>query len=116
MSLQAIADVAEALIAAAYISGGREAALRVLKVLTMPLPGITTWSDFGARVAIPLPHRVAQLRPGSAEAVEDIIGHKFSQPHLLAQAMVCTFPSRRLFLYLMGFPSRRRIHHTKVAE
>lgn len=60
----------------------------------MPLPGINTWSDFGARVVIPLPHRVAQMRPGSAEAVEEVIGHKFSQRHLLAQAMVCTFPSR----------------------
>lgn len=111
---QAIADVAEALIAAAYISGGREGALRVLKVLTMPLPGINTWSDFGARVVIPLPHRVAQLRPGSAEAVENVIGHKFSQRHLLAQAMVRPFPSG-LSLAMFTDLLHRRIPPTKAA-
>ncbi|KAF6762700.1 hypothetical protein DFP72DRAFT_1060951 [Ephemerocybe angulata] len=85
-----IADVAEAIIGAAYVSGGRECGLGAMKALTVPIPGINTWSDFGARVVIPYPHRVAQLREGSLPVLENIIGHKFQQPHLLAQAMTHT--------------------------
>jgi len=88
LSFQAIADVAEAIVGAAYISGGRECALRALKTMTIPLPGINTWSDFGARVVIPYPSTVATLPPESIQAVERIIGHQFRLPHLLAQAMV----------------------------
>ncbi|KAF5317594.1 hypothetical protein D9611_014873 [Ephemerocybe angulata] len=84
------ADVAEAIIGAAYVSGGRECGLGAMKALTVPIPGINTWSDFGARVVIPYPHRVAQLREGSLPVLENIIGHKFQQPHLLAQAMTHT--------------------------
>ena len=79
----------EAITGAAYISGGRECALRVLKIMTVPIPGISQWSDFGSRVVIPYANTVAQLRAESIEAVEKIVGHKFREPHLLAQAMVC---------------------------
>ncbi|KAJ3502176.1 hypothetical protein NLJ89_g9005 [Agrocybe chaxingu] len=84
---KAIADVAEAIIGAAYISGGREAALQVTKALTIPLSNIDRWSDFGRKVLTPPPNITAKLRPGSIAAIEDIIGHKFNRPHLLGQAM-----------------------------
>ncbi|KAF9534830.1 hypothetical protein CPB83DRAFT_901776 [Crepidotus variabilis] len=84
---KAIADVAEAIIGAAYISGGREAALQVTKALTLPLSHIDRWSDFGRKVLTPPPNFTAKLRPGSIAAIETIIGHKFNRPHLLGQAM-----------------------------
>jgi endoribonuclease Dicer len=83
-----VADVAEAIIGAAYISGGRETALKVTKALNIPVPSIDRWSDFGRKVLAPPPNVTAKLREGSIAAVEAIIGHKFSRPHLLAQALV----------------------------
>lgn len=83
-----MADVAEAIIGAAYISGGRELALRVIKRLSIPMPEIEQWADFGRKALAPPPDASARLRPGSLEAVEKIIGHKFHRPHLLAQALV----------------------------
>lgn len=80
--------MAEAIVGAAYISGGREAALQATKALTIPLSNIDRWSDFGRKVLTPPPNSIAKLRPGSVEAIEKIIGHKFNRPHLLHQAMV----------------------------
>jgi endoribonuclease Dicer len=85
-----VADVAEAIIGAAYISSGREGALKATKALQIPIPNIDRWSDFSRKVLAPPPAVTAKLRPGSIEAVEKIIGHKFNRPHLLAQALVCT--------------------------
>ncbi|KAH9482923.1 Dicer-like protein 1 [Psilocybe cubensis] len=84
---KAIADVAEAIIGAAYISGGREVALQATKALTIPLSNIDRWSDFGRKVLTPPPNVIAKLPPSSIAAIEQIIGHKFNRPHLLAQAM-----------------------------
>jgi endoribonuclease Dicer len=83
-----VADVAEAIIGAAYISGGREGALRASKALNIPIPHIDRWSDFGRKVLAPPPDVTAKLRQGSIDAVESIFGHKFNRPHLLAQALV----------------------------
>ncbi|KAF8913820.1 hypothetical protein CPB84DRAFT_1832684 [Gymnopilus junonius] len=84
---KAIADVAEAIIGAAYISGGRETALQTTKALTIPLSNIDRWSDFGRKVLTPPPNISAKLSPGAIAAIEKIIGHKFNRPHLLSQAM-----------------------------
>jgi len=70
------------------MSGGRETALKVTKALNIPVPNIDRWSDFGRKALAPPPNVTAKLREGSIAAVEDIIGHKFSRPHLLAQALV----------------------------
>ncbi|KAG7097058.1 hypothetical protein E1B28_004446 [Marasmius oreades] len=84
---KAIADVVEAIIGAAYISGGPEVALRTAKALTLPIHGIEQWSDFG-RIADqnPLP-----VQPTSTwipiHELEAIVGHQFRRPHLLAQAL-----------------------------
>lgn len=88
---QAIADVAEAIIGAAYISGGRETALNVTKALKIPIPNIEQWSDFGRKALAPPPKITAKLKPKSLEKVEAIIGHKIARPHLLAQALVSLF-------------------------
>ncbi|KAF9469115.1 hypothetical protein BDZ94DRAFT_1208489 [Collybia nuda] len=94
---KAIADVAEAIIGAAYISGGREVALNVTKALGVPIPNIRQWSDFGRKARVPPQKITAKLKPKSIEEVEAIIGHKFARPYLLAQAL--THPS------IQGFES-----------
>ena len=92
---QAIADVAEAIVGAAYLTGGHEIALKVTKALNIPIPNIDDWSDFGRKALAPPPDASAKLRNGSTEAVEAIVGHKFRRPHLLAQALVSNSHSRR---------------------
>ncbi|EGO27424.1 hypothetical protein SERLADRAFT_446652 [Serpula lacrymans var. lacrymans S7.9] len=84
---KAIADVVEAIIGAAYISGGRDLALTTAKTLDIPIRNIEHWADFGRKALTPPPRVTAKLRDGSIEAVETIIGHKFAYPHLLAQAL-----------------------------
>ena len=86
--MQAIADVAEAIIGAAYITGGRETALKVTKALQIPVLNVEQWSDFGRKVLAPPPKITEKLNPKSVEAIESLIGHKIAHPHLLAQALV----------------------------
>lgn len=58
------------------------------KSLNIPVPNVDRWSDFARKALAPPPNVTAKLRSGSIEAVEAIIGHKFSRPYLLAQALV----------------------------
>ncbi|KAJ7276292.1 hypothetical protein B0H12DRAFT_1227452 [Mycena haematopus] len=81
------ADVAEAILAAAYLSGGGDTALMAAKAMNIPLPNIEKWSDFGHKLLIPPPTISAKLKPGALQAVETIINHKFKYPHILAQAL-----------------------------
>ncbi len=86
--MQAIADVAEAIIGAAYITGGSETALNASKALCIAVPSIDQWSDFARKALAPPPDVTTRLQPGTVEAIEGIMGHKFNRPHLLAQALV----------------------------
>jgi len=86
--LQAIADVVEAIIGAAYISGGSETALNASKALRVAVSGIDQWSDFARKALAPPPDVTARLHPGTVEAIEETMGHKFRRPHILAQALV----------------------------
>lgn len=88
-SEQAIADVCEAIIGAAYQTGGIEVALQTIKDLSIPLPRVERWSDLVRLAVMPSPHITAPLKPGALEAVEGILGYKFKRPYLLAQALVC---------------------------
>ncbi|KAF8558886.1 ribonuclease III [Imleria badia] len=82
-----IADVTEAIIGAAYMSGGQDNALQAAKALQVPIPLIHQWQDF-RRVSLAVPPVSSRpLRQGTTEAVEAIIGHRFRLPHLLAQAL-----------------------------
>jgi endoribonuclease Dicer len=94
-----VADVAEAIIGAAFLTGGREAALRVTKILKLIPPepsasGITMfaeWADFGRHALLPAEVVTVQLRAETVQEVEKTIGHGFSfgsRSHLLAQALV----------------------------
>lgn len=84
---KAIADVAEAIIGAAYITGGSETALDASKALRIAVPSIDQWSDFARKALAPPPDVTTRLRPGTIEAIEGFMGHKFNRPHLLAQAL-----------------------------
>jgi endoribonuclease Dicer len=86
--LQAIADVVEAIIGAAYVTGGSETALNASKALRIAVPSVDQWSDFARKALAPPPDVTTRLRPGTVEAIEEIMGHKFHRPHILAQALV----------------------------
>ncbi|KAI0334804.1 ribonuclease III [Cubamyces sp. BRFM 1775] len=87
-----VADVVEAILAAAFLSGGHEVALRAAKRLQIPLPNVAQWTDF-ARIAAEHPMAqhahpsVVDLRPDTIEAVQAVVGAIFSRPALLAQAL-----------------------------
>jgi endoribonuclease Dicer len=100
--LQAIADVVEAIIGAAYVTGGSETALNASKALRIAVPSIDQWSDFGRKALAPPPGVTTPLRPGTVEAIEEIMGHKFHRPHILAQALV-----RRNFPYFRNRRAKR---------
>ncbi|KAJ7129775.1 hypothetical protein C8R44DRAFT_850822 [Mycena epipterygia] len=82
-----LADVAEAILGAAYLSGGSDTALMAAKAMNIPFPNVEKWSDFGRKLLIPPATITAKLKPGALQAVETIIQHKFKHPHLLAQAL-----------------------------
>lgn len=86
---QAIADVVEAIIGAAYVTGGSETALNASKALRIAVPSVDQWSDFARKALAPPPDVTTRLRPGAVEAIEEIMGHKIHRPHILAQALVC---------------------------
>ncbi|KAI9512169.1 ribonuclease III, partial [Russula earlei] len=84
---KAVADVVEAIIGAAFVSGGSETALNASKALRIAVPSVDQWSDFARKALAPPPDVTTRLRPGTVEAIEEIMGHKFHRPHILAQAL-----------------------------
>ena len=100
--IQTIADVTEAIIGAAYMSGGQDCAFQAAKALQVPIPLTQQWQDF-RRKAAAIPSTPGRpLRQGTTEAVEAIIGHRFRHPHLLAQALVISlvFCGRRVCMLI----------------
>lgn len=91
--------MAEAVIGAAYITMGREVALKVTKALNVPVPHIDRWTDFARKTLAPPPEAFAPLKSGTVEHLERAVGHPFRRPHLLAQALVRLFlmPSMHCF-------------------
>lgn len=83
---KAIADVMEAIIGAAYLTGGINSAIQVAKCLGVPLEGISCWSDFRRIPRTP-------VIPSSAHhpfpQLETIIGCPARKPELLAEVLVC---------------------------
>ncbi|KAG6900909.1 hypothetical protein C0993_004346 [Termitomyces sp. T159_Od127] len=82
---KAVADVAEAILGAGFLTGGYETALQVTKALGIPIANINTWSDFGKK-ARKTSFKLS-LEKNTIEAVETIIGCKVKQPQLLSQAL-----------------------------
>ncbi|KAL7282086.1 hypothetical protein ACG7TL_003555 [Trametes sanguinea] len=93
MGDKTVADVVEAILAAAFLSGGHEVALRAATRLCLPLPNIAQWMDFARIGAGTLQSEgadVASLLPGTVEALQALVGTTFSKPALLAQALTHT--------------------------
>ncbi|KAF5369839.1 hypothetical protein D9758_001134 [Tetrapyrgos nigripes] len=84
---KAVADVAEAIIGAAYLSAGQDVALRVMKALRLPLSGIEEWSDLGRKHTAPPLYGSVKFNPTNVEAIESIIGCHFQRPEFLALAL-----------------------------
>jgi len=89
ISRQCVADVAEAIIGAAFQTAGPGLALKVVKSLHIPLPFIESWEDFSLKAKVPPPDITLALDDNELEMVEIIVGARFRHPHLLAQALVC---------------------------
>ncbi|KAI0649982.1 ribonuclease III [Trametes meyenii] len=93
MGDKVVADVVEANLAAAFLSGGHEVALQAARRLQIPLPNVAQWTDFARMGALQQPPaaaaapNVAALQPHTLEAVQAVVGSTFSKPELLAQAL-----------------------------
>ncbi|KAJ3869715.1 hypothetical protein EV359DRAFT_69777 [Lentinula novae-zelandiae] len=84
---KALADVVEAIMGAALLSGGTDVALKAAKALNLPLPGIEEWSDFGQRVEKVFEPVLVQIPSSTVKAVEAVIGCQFERPQFLVQAL-----------------------------
>ncbi|KAJ4481439.1 hypothetical protein C8J55DRAFT_560005 [Lentinula edodes] len=84
---KALADVVEAIMGAALLSGGTDVALKAAKALNLPLPSIEKWSDFGQRVEKVFEPVSVQISSSTIEAVEAVIGCQFKRPQFLVQAL-----------------------------
>ncbi|KAI1792952.1 hypothetical protein LXA43DRAFT_1003961 [Ganoderma leucocontextum] len=97
MGEKIIADVVEAILAAAFLSGGHDLALQAARQLQVPIPNIAQWSDY-ARLAAQQAAQVQEqpttrhAAPPSTtvEAIERLFGSKFSRPELFGQALTHT--------------------------
>lgn len=108
--LQCIADIVEAIIGASLLSHGREEASWVAKRLLSPIPPNLTWTEIGRQAAlIRPPVSIIPLSPRALIEVEGIVGRKFTQPLLLAQALVRVPPFHGHVT--QGFQPRKN-HHT----
>ncbi|KAH9853812.1 ribonuclease III [Lenzites betulinus] len=91
MGDKVVADVVEAILAAAFLSGGHERALQAARKLLIPLPNIAQWTDFariGAQHSSAAPTTSSQnVHASTVEAVQALVGSVFSKPELLVQAL-----------------------------
>ncbi|KAG6813492.1 hypothetical protein H0H92_010517 [Tricholoma furcatifolium] len=81
-----VADVAEAILGAGYLTGGEETALQVAKAIGIPFSGIESWTDFAKKCTAASSE--SSLKRAPLEAVESIIGYKIKNSPLLAMALL----------------------------
>ena len=123
MGDKVVADVVEAVLAAAFLSGSKggagggsdgdgvaaahEAALRAARSVGIPVPNVARWADF-ARLRAEHAARVEEKGKGStsasagmplaratAEQIEKVLGVSFARPELLGQALVSLYVHSR---------------------
>lgn len=90
--MKVVADVAEAIMGAAFLSGGTDVALRVTKALKIPLPAIEEWSDFARKAEPPSAPVSSQIQSSTIKAIEAMIGSHFKKPQLLVHVLVSMYP------------------------
>ncbi|KAK3835580.1 MAG: hypothetical protein J3R72DRAFT_403631 [Linnemannia gamsii] len=103
LSNKTLADVIEASLGAAYLSGGYKVAFDVAKILRIPFDEFATWGDFN-RVFLEskAAKEVAQKAEGGSfmpqpplsitnmaaiQAVQEVLGYEFKDPSLFFEAM-----------------------------
>ena len=85
---KALADVCEAIMGAAYKSGGPELGLRTCKSLGLAIPLIDKWEDFSSLYKpIPVDPK-NELSLETLSRLEDIIKYRPSKQQYLSQAFV----------------------------
>ncbi|KAF9075929.1 hypothetical protein BDP27DRAFT_1540164 [Rhodocollybia butyracea] len=82
-----IADVAEAIVGAALLSGGQDLALQVTKALKVPLSDVEKWSDLNQKAEAPPSPNSTQIKPSTIKAIEAIVGSHCRRPDLLLEAL-----------------------------
>ncbi|KAG8960065.1 hypothetical protein FRC03_007110 [Tulasnella sp. 419] len=82
-----VADTVESIIGAAYLTGGKEAALSAALRMNIPLSPIFAWSDFAKHMDIQSESTQHKLSASVLESIEEIVGVRFSKPYVLAQAL-----------------------------
>eukprot|EP00158_Paraphelidium_tribonemae_P009679 Partr_v1_DN28928_c2_g1_i1_m25909 putative Dicer-like endonuclease involved in cleaving double- stranded RNA in the RNA interference (RNAi) pathway. Produces 21 to 25 bp dsRNAs (siRNAs) which target the selective destruction of homologous RNAs leading to sequence-specific suppression of gene expression, called post-transcriptional gene silencing (PTGS). Part of a broad host defense response against viral infection and transposons len=99
LSDHTVADVLEALVGAAYMSGGTSLALKVMDFFNIPVPSVDDFNCLGTDVQRVVDDLIAEekatLKTSGVERValldyerlENIIGYKFKHRFLLEQAM-----------------------------
>lgn len=96
LSDKTLADVIEASLAAAYLTGGLESALQCCIAMRVPLDQISTWSDFN-KVYIANqdePPSSRALRLLDAARITEITGYTFTNPFLISEALThASFPN-----------------------
>ncbi|KAH9843805.1 uncharacterized protein C8Q71DRAFT_698068 [Rhodofomes roseus] len=82
-----VADVVEAIIGAAFLSGGQHVALKAMKTLNIAIPSIEQWSDF-ARIIGRSPPSARNLLPlVDVKALEAIVRCEIKNRDIFAQAL-----------------------------
>ncbi|KAH9938657.1 ribonuclease III domain-containing protein [Fomitopsis serialis] len=82
-----VADVVEAIIGAAYLSGGQPVALKAMKTMNIAIPSIEQWTDF-ARIMGRSPAPARNFVPlVDVKALEAIVGCEIKNRDLFAQAL-----------------------------
>ncbi|KAM5532423.1 hypothetical protein V8D89_013917 [Ganoderma adspersum] len=115
MGEKIIADVVEAILAAAFLSGGHEVALQAARKLQVPIPNVAQWSDYARLEA----QHAAQAQPVAmhaappsvpAEVIEMIFSSKFNRPELLGQALSAMVSNETLAAFCVHVGLQQYIH------
>lgn len=83
-----MADVVEAIIGAAFLTGGQDVALSTVKALGLQLPRVQQWLDFQQETDH-VPKGLIEVPQTSLAVVEAKLGCHFSSTQVLSQALVC---------------------------
>lgn len=92
LSDKTLADVIEATLGAAYMTGGVELGLRAAIALQVPFDHITEWKQFNetfleSRASLPTRAKVHALKYVKLDHLEEITGYRFRNPLLAVEAL-----------------------------
>ncbi|KAI0786396.1 hypothetical protein C8Q75DRAFT_271436 [Abortiporus biennis] len=82
-----VADIVEAIIGAALLSGGPDLAFKAMKTLEVAIPEVQNWSDFARKSLHTLTAASQPISPAIVRKIENIVGHKIQEPVVLGYAL-----------------------------